>query len=80
MTPEALSQEIPPKFKTQLLSGDITAEEYLGKCFKFLTKDKQVAAPTKSKQPNLSTAGGGVQPTKEAVGEDLVASYEHTIF
>lgn len=77
---ESLANDIPPRIVKKLEDGKVTFEEFLEESYKFLTTPKTVKDTKLAAQPNLGSAGGGANPSDEAIAAQSINSYQNTVF
>lgn len=77
---DVIANDIPPRITKKLETGAISFEEFLQECHDYTKTGKVVKQDKVAKQANLSKAGGGGSPDKNAVKVDAVTSYEKEIF
>lgn len=81
LTDDVLENDIPPRFVKELEKGNVTFDEFLAKCHKFLGTPKAIlkgdAAPN---EPDLSKVGGGAYPSEESRKKDIKQTYKSEIY
>jgi hypothetical protein len=81
LTDDILANDVPKRITSELESGKITFEDFLGKVNTYLTSNK-VITPAKdekeTKQPNLGDLAGKSTPEKVAVKKSINQSYAKT--
>lgn len=71
-----IDQDIPPRIVKKLADGKVTFEDFLQECLDYSKTGKVVKQTEETLgQPNLGKTGGGSSPDKNAVKEDIIASY-----
>lgn len=76
---DVLANDIPPRIKNKLISGEATFEQFLIDAKEYLGKNK-VPSMGSGKEPDLNSTGGGANATSSAVKEDIISSYESEIY
>lgn len=78
---EVIENDIPPRFTKQLENGEVSFEEFLDKCKKFLSEGRVLETPPKGEeQPTLHDLGGGSAPREEDVAAAAKSSYKNEVF
>ncbi len=81
LSDDVLENDIPPRLTKSFEKGEITFDEFLDKCNKFLGKPKVIAkADEAPNDPDLSRAGGSDKPSDEAIKSDIKQSYRNEIY
>lgn len=81
LTDEVIEQDIPPRLTKQLEKGEITFDEYLAKCDKYLNSPRKLATEEEAPHsPSLQGARGGAKPAKEAIAAQSSSDYTKEIF
>jgi len=76
---DILANDIPPRIKNKLESGNITFEEFLAEAKTYLGKNKKIGSKLEG-EPDLNNVGGGSNATSDAVSDDIVKSYEKEVY
>jgi len=79
LTDDILANDVPKRITSELESGKITFEDFLGKVRTYLTSNK-VITPAKDEkdEPNLGNIAGKSKPEKVAVEKSIHQSYAKT--
>lgn len=77
---EVVKNDIPPRITNKLANNEISFEEFLLEARNYLTSPKKVGSVPTPNITNLGTAGGGAQPSMDAIKKDTKDSYATTIF
>lgn len=81
LTDEVIENDIPPRITKQLEKGEITFEEFVAKCDKFLNKPKKIATEGEvDEEPTFARSGGGSKPSESAVTAQDTNDYKTEIF
>jgi len=81
LTDEVIENDIPPRFTKQLEKGEVSFEEFLDKCHKYLTAGKVVApGEPPVDMVDLSAVPGASAPAKASVDKDIISSYRSEVF
>ncbi len=77
ITDDVIDNEIPPKFTKKLAAGDISFEEFIIECNKYLTKGKVLDKGTKTDEDevDLSKANGSGKIPDAALAKASAANY-----
>lgn len=78
---EVINFDVPYRIKSKLEKGETTFEEFLQEAYDYLKTPKKIGTNTEVLgQPNLSKAGGGSLPSKDAIAGQSVADYSKEIY
>lgn len=82
LTDDLIRDELPPKYMKDLEAGNIDFGTFLQNAADYLLKQKVIkgAKDKPENDPQLSKMNGGKTPSEEAIGGDIVKTYEKTIF
>jgi len=80
ITDEVLANDIPPRIARKLERGEITFDDFLTEAHDFLVTPKRVVGEKAPASPNLGTAGGGTEPSAEALAQQELSDYSNTTF
>jgi hypothetical protein len=81
LTDEVIENDIPPRLTKQLEKGDITFDEYLAKCDKYLNAPRKLEEGEEAPNtPGFATARGSNRPSKEAIAAQSSSDYTKEIF
>lgn len=73
---DIITNDIPPRITNKLKNNELSFEDFLNEAKTYLSKGKVIADGNKTlNQPNLSKAGGGDKPAKEAVKKQQADDY-----
>jgi hypothetical protein len=65
---DVIANDLPPRITNKLQNNEVTFEDFLREASEYLKAGKVVGSPEKTlNQPNLSKAGGGSNPSDDAV-------------
>ena len=80
LTDDILANDVPKRITSELESGKITFEDFLGKVDTYLTSNKVVipASEELAQEPNLGALAGKSKPEKVAVKKSINQSYAKT--
>lgn len=79
LTDDILANDVPKRITSELESGKITFEDFLGKVDSYLTSNKVITpAEEETEQPNLGDLAGKSTPEKVAVKKSINQSYAKT--
>jgi len=78
---DVLANDIPPRIKNKLESGEVTFEAFLDEAKAYLGKNKKLGdGNSVGGEPDLDTVGGGANATPDAIQEDIIKSYDKEIY
>lgn len=78
---EVINFDVPYRIKSKLEKGETTFEEFLQEAYDYLKTPKKVGTVNETLgQPNLSKAGGGHAPSKDAIAGQSVSDYSKEIY
>lgn len=78
---DVIANDIPPRISNKLKNNEVTFEEFLQEAHDYLKSGKVVAATEEVlNQPNLSNAGGGDNPSDDAVNKKSEAGYASEVY
>lgn len=81
ITDEVIANDIPPRITNKLEKGEVTFEEFLEEARNYLETPKKVlAGETPPQEPNLGKVGGRDSASQQAVGGDIVESYQNEVY
>jgi hypothetical protein len=78
---DVIENDIPPRYTKQLENGEISFEEFLGKCKAFMTGGKVLeTTPKGESKKTLQDLGGGSVPRDEDIDAEAQATYKDEIY
>jgi hypothetical protein len=81
ITDSVIDNDVPPRYKQRLESGEITFEAFLEEVKSYLSQGKTVQKDKlENGQPNLSEVGGSSEPGDTAKELSEEEQYETAIF
>lgn len=78
---DVIENDIPPRYTKQLENGEITFEQFIDKCHKFLTGGKVIQqVDGQDAGVTLDDVGGGTTPAPGDVNKDIFKSYKEETY
>jgi len=81
ITDQAIDDEVPPKYMKQFESGELTFDEFMDTCAKFISSNKVIQSGEEvPRSPDLSKLPGSERPTDNAIQGDIKQSYKNETY
>lgn len=78
---DVITNDVPPRYKQRLETGEITFEQFLENVKTYLSQGKVIQKDNLEKgQPNLTDVGGGANPGAKSIELDDVSQYEAEVY